>query len=118
MRVLKAPKINSGDQIDLKPLIGKPIAVMIRNRRTVDTKFGERPVNEAVVLAAGEEKPLYGVLFQSYFSKLSLNEWYVGVVEKVDIKWSLNADVVDAKTAKEFERRIAGIKIEDGDVPF
>ncbi len=118
MKLLKAPKVTSGDSIDLKPFVGKVIAVMIRKRSMVETKFGERPMNEAVIIVEGEAKPLFGVLFQSYFSHLSLGEWYVGKVEKQDMKWSLNADEVDAKIAKAFEKIIAGIQIEEGDVPF
>lgn len=117
-KVLKAPKVTSGDQIDLKPLIGKPIAVMIRNRRDVETKFGLRPVNEAIVVTLDSDEPLYGVLFQSYFKVLKQGEWYLGVVERKDLRWNLNADAVDNKTAKEFDRRISNIRIEDDDVPF
>lgn len=118
VKILKAPKVTSGDSIDLKPYLGKAVAVMIRKRSMVETKFGERPMNEAVLLVEGESKPLFGVLFQSYFSHLSLGEWYVGKVEKQDLKWSLNADDVDSKTARSFEKLISGIQIEEGDVPF
>lgn len=111
-KLLRPPKANNGDSIDLKPLLGKPLAVMVTERRDVKTKFGERPVNTAIVVVAGQETPLHGVLFQSVFSKFTLGEWYAGVLEKEEMRWSLNPDKLNQKTVKDLEKQCSQIRIE------
>jgi hypothetical protein len=120
MRIHKAPKVNAGDSIELKPLIGKILAVKITVRRDVETKFGMRPLNEAVIFVEGQKEPLVGVLFQSYFSKLDLNEWYAGKLEKEDLRWNLNADGLNQKQMKVMEAAITEYEKAEGtsDVPF
>ena len=120
MKIHKAPKVNAGDSIELKPLIGKVLAVKITARRDVDTKFGKRGLNEAVMFVEGQKEPLIGVLFQSYFSKLELNEWYVGKLEKEDLRWNLNADSLNQKQMKALEAAVEQYEkaAENEDVPF
>lgn len=89
MKLKQAPKVTSGDVIELEPLVGKAVAVKVTNRRKVDTKYGERELNEVVLLPEGAKEPLEGVLFQAYFTKLDLNEWYVGIVRKDEKRWFL-----------------------------
>jgi hypothetical protein len=120
VKIHKAPKINAGDSIELKPLIGKTLAVKITARRDVETKFGKRPLNEAVLIVEGQKEPLIGVLFQSYFSKLELNEWYVGKLEKEELRWNLNADALNQKQMKALEAAVEQYEktAETDDVPF
>lgn len=120
MKIHKAPKLNAGDSIELKPLIGKTLAVKITARRDVETKFGKRPLNEAVLIVEGQKDPLVGVLFQSYFSKLDIGNWYVGSLEKEDLRWNLNADSVNQKQMKSLEAAVAEYEktAENDDVPF
>jgi hypothetical protein len=120
VKIHKAPKVNAGDSIELKPLIGKTLAVKITARRDVDTKFGKRPLNEAVLIVEGQKEPLVGVLFQSYFSKLDLHEWYVGKLEKEEMRWNLNSDAVNQKQIKAMETAVAEYEKAEGssDVPF
>ena len=120
VKIHKAPKVNAGDSIELKPLIGKVLAVKVTARRDVETKFGTRPLNEAVIIVDGQREPLVGVLFQSYFSKLDIGEWYVGKLEKEDLRWNLDADGLNQKQMKAMEAAVAEFeKTARGDnVPF
>ena len=120
MKIHKAPKVNAGDSIELKPLVGKVLAVKVTARRDVETKFGTRPLNEAVIIVEGQREPLVGVLFQSYFSKLDIGEWYVGKLEKEDLRWNLNSDAVNQKQMKALEAAVAEYEKTAGieDAPF
>jgi hypothetical protein len=120
VKIHKAPKVNAGDSIELKPLIGKVLAVKITARRDVDTKFGTRPLNEAIIFVDGQKEPLVGVLFQSYFSKLEIGEWYVGKLTKDDLRWNLDADGLTQKQMKALETTVAETEKTAGgdDVPF
>jgi hypothetical protein len=118
MALKKAPKVQSQDQIELKPFIGKAVAVKVTERRKVDTKFGERDVNVVTMLVEGNGEPMYGVLFQSYFSGLDIGEWYVGIVEREELRWLLNAEKVTKKQMDAFEKTIAAMEKENNDVPF
>jgi hypothetical protein len=118
MAVKKAPKVQSQDQIELKPFLGKAVAVKVTERRKVDTKFGERDVNIVTLLVEGSGEPMHGVLFQSYFSGLDIGEWYVGIVEREELRWLLNAEKVTKKQMDAFEKTIAALEKANDDVPF
>lgn len=117
--IQKPPAPSSGDAIDLKPLLGKTIAVKVWNRRTVETKFGERPLVNARIMVLGNNEPLEGVMFQSYFAKtLKEGEWYCGIVSRNEsggmTQWFLKD--APAKSVAALEKQISAIT--DDDVPF
>lgn len=112
-----APAINSGDAIELTPLMGKAIAVRCLSRESVETKFGSRQMTQCAVLVEGEAEPLKGVLFQSYFQRLPLNEWFVGVVTKANRSWGLDAVVISKAQLAKITKLIDAQPADD-DVPF
>ncbi len=80
-----APPRAGGDQIEMDDLSGKLIGVLCTSRQeNIKTKFGARSITSVVVIAAGVAEPLEGVLFQDYFQKLAIGQWFVGVVAKVN----------------------------------
>lgn len=98
----KPPTISTGDQIELKSLLDKAIAVRVSNRRIVETKFGPRPVVNAKIFVLGNNDPLEGVLFQSYFAKdLALDVWYCGILSKDDMRWYLKPAPLKSESALE-----------------
>jgi hypothetical protein len=118
MPLKKAPKVQSQDQIELKPFLGKAVAVRVTERRKVNTKFGERDVNVVTLLVEGNGEPMHGVLFQSYFSGLDTGEWYVGIVEREELRWKLNAEKVSKKQMDAFEKTISALEKTNDDIPF
>lgn len=110
----QAPKISSGDAIELEPLVGKAVAVKVTGRRKVATKYGERELNEVLLLPEGAKEPLEGVLFQAYFTKLDLHEWYCGIVRKDEKRWFL--EPANSKQARLLESAIN--QLPDDDTPF
>lgn len=111
-----APKMKSGDSIELTPLTGKVIAVRVLGRYGVETKFGPRSVSQVQIAVSGSPKPLEGVLFQSYFQSLEIGEWFVGKVVKVNTgrgsSWGLETKGVDKKTLAALEKVIDSIPAE------
>jgi hypothetical protein len=112
-----APAINSGDAIELTPLLGKAIAVRCFGRESVETKFGSRQMTQCAVLVEGEAEALKGVLFQSYFQRLPLNEWFVGVVTKMNRSWGLDAVAVTKSQLAKITKLIDA-QPDDSDIPF
>lgn len=106
-----APKASSGEAIDLKPLLGKAVAVRVNNTREVETKFGTRPLAEVTMLVEGSAEPLDGVLFQSYFTELAQGEWFAGIVAKMQTgdfeRWALDYSKLTKKQAAALEKLIA-----------
>lgn len=105
-----APKMKSGDSIELTPLTGKVIAVRATNRYGVETKFGHRSISQVQMIVEGSPKPLDGVLFQTYFQGLDLNHWFVGRVVKVATSrgssWGLESKGIDKKVLAKLETAI------------
>lgn len=119
MGLKPAPKVSSGEAIDLKPLLGKAIALRVNGKRNVQTKFGERPLAEVTILLDGQQEPLEGVLFQSYFTALEENEWYAGIVTRKNSgtfeRWALDATKLTRKQTAALEKQLA---VFDSDIPF
>lgn len=116
----KAPRPSTGEAIELQPLLGKAVAVQVRNIRQVETKFGPRPLAEVRIWVEGSNEALEGVLFQSYFSKLPPGGLYYGIVSHEQIgtfnQWFLDSTKLTKKQIAGFEKLAADLENED--VPF
>lgn len=119
MKIKKAPRAASGEAISLEALKGKAVALVPYARKTVDTKFGKRTVTAVRLYVLGSKEPLDGVLFQSYFHDLALNEPVAGVIEEQETKlgnrWILNADSLTAKQLAQLETALTA---ESEEPPF
>lgn len=116
-KIAPAPAPAAGDIIELEPLRDKAIAVLCGNRRSVETKYGQRTLTEVKILVRGQKDPLEGVLFQAYFSRLEQGTWYLGVVRKDDRQWYLDSQIPKAD-AKALSDAIKATEEENDDVPF
>ena len=114
VKLSAAPKISAGESIELTPLIGKVVAVRVIERHEKETKFGNRQMAVTQIVVEGEKEPLEGVLFQSYFQKLKIGEWYVGKVVKTDRAWGLENEGVAVKQIAALEKLIDALP----EVPF
>lgn len=102
-----APEKLAGDSIELTPLLGKMVGVFCRARDQKNTRFGQKAMTHVVVVSEGMkagEEPLEGIMFQSYFQELKLDQWYIGVVAKQTAgrneAWILNSAKLDPKKQK------------------
>lgn len=112
-----APAVNSGSAIELTPLLNKAVAICCISRKEVNTSFGPRQMSQVRLLVAGETEPLEGVLFQSYFQRLPLGEWFVGKVIKSDRSWGLDSSALNRSEAAQLNKAVdAQPDLED--VPF
>lgn len=114
-KLAPAPVMNAGDAIELAPLVGKAVAIFITDRVEKNTKFGLRQMSGAILVCEGEKEPLRGVLFQSYFQRLPIHEWLVGVVVKTEKAWGLDAAAVKPTSLAALEKLVAAVADE---VPF
>jgi hypothetical protein len=108
-KIAAAPAKFAGDSIELSPLVGKMIGVYARSRDSKKTRFGERSMTHVLVVVEGAkagDDPLEGIMFQTYFQDLKLDQWYVGHVAKQasgkNEAWVLNSDKLDKKKVAEF----------------
>lgn len=117
-KIVVAPEKLSGDSIELSPLMGKMVAVYVRSRDTKKTKYGEKSMSHVVVFADGmkpTDEPLEGIMFQSYFQELKLNQWFVGIVSKQtsgrNEAWVLKTDKLDKKKTAEFVKIVSALEV-------
>lgn len=115
-KIAPAPAPAAGDIIELEPLRDKAIGILCGNRRSVETKYGQRTLTEVRIIVKGQKDPLEGVLFQAYFSRLEQGTWYLGIVRKDDRQWFLDSAIPKAD-AKALADRIKEME-EGDDVPF
>lgn len=104
MKFTTAPEKLAGDSIELTPLLGKLVGVFCRARDQKNTRFGQKAMTHVVVVSEGMkagEEPLEGIMFQSYFQELKLDQWYIGIVSKQTAgrneAWILKSDKIDKK---------------------
>lgn len=113
IKVNAAPKIGSGDSIELSGLKGKLCGVQVLHRQEIETKFGLRKMSTVRIMMEGSPEPLEGILFQSYFQGLEIGEWYVGVLthEKRgdNLMWGLDASKIDKKKSAALVKAIEAL---------
>lgn len=116
-KVASAPERLTGDSIELTPLKGKMVGVLVRSRDSKNTRFGVRSMSHVLIATEGAKGPddvLEGIMFQTYFQDLRLDMWYVGIVDKVPAgnrneAWVLKTDKLDKKKAGEFAKLLSSI---------
>ena len=104
-----APELNAGDAIELSPLVGKVVALMVTNREGRKTKFGDRQMSTVFLMVEGETEPMRGVMFQSYIQSLPLATWFVGKVARHDRSWCLESAGINKATLQKLEKAIAAL---------
>ena len=104
LKIVTAPEKLAGDSIELTPLNGKLVGVYPRARDQKNTRFGSKSMTHVVIVSEGMkvgEEPLEGIMFQSYFQDLKLDQWYIGVITKQTAgrneAWILNSAKLDKK---------------------
>ena len=119
-----APEKSSGDQIELSDLRDKVIAIYCKSREeNKKTRFNLRSMTHVAVLVDGAKDPLEGVLFQSYFQTLKLNQWFIGKLERQESAsngnraWVLNANGLDKKAVAGLLKTIEAAKIDEPKEP-
>jgi len=120
MKIAAAPERLAGDSIELSPLTGKMVGVLVRSRDKKQTRYGEKSMSHVVVLTEGAKSPedrLEGIMFQAYFQELKPGQWYVGIVEKQKSGrndcWALNSEKLDKKKVAEFVKLLATVEVGD-----
>lgn len=116
-KIAAAPAKLAGDSIELTPLLGKMVAVFPRARDKKATRFGDRSMTHVLLVAEGAkigDEALEGIMFQTYFQDLKLDQWYIGIVGKQasgrNDAWVLNADKLDKKKLAEFIKVVGSIE--------
>jgi hypothetical protein len=122
MKIAPKAKFAGGEPIDLKPYLGQACAVKVVGRSTVETKFGPRQMSEVRIVSPDADGVVEGVLFQSYFKQLDLNEWYAGRLEKIETNvgsaWILTDKLSKKEAAALKALTDAADAATDDDVPF
>lgn len=98
--------MSAGESIELTPLLNKVVAIRVIERVDQKTKFGDRQMSTAQLLVEGETEPLQGVLFQSYFQRLAIGQWFVGKVIKTERSWGLETEGIKPAAIAKLEKAI------------
>jgi hypothetical protein len=95
---LPPPPPETAEVVDMETIRGKCIALEILDRRTVETRFGDRDLTVALVGVEDGSGGKWG-FFASYFSRLEIGKKYCGVVAKHQGRSWILEDTADFKRA-------------------
>lgn len=112
-----APPKVGGDAIELSNLSGKMIALICKDRDEKKTRFGQRKMTLVNIAHLESKEVLAGVMFQTYFQDLELNQWYIGKVVQVEAgnnkQWVLTTEGLDKKMVQQLVKHLETVKLED-----